>query len=137
VRVFRECQNLPRPDYAIQIPLQVVHTTTAASLTARALWQLLRDTEAPLVVDVREPREFKQGHIPQAQLVPLSTLLSGTPDLPRDRPIVVVCRSGRRSARAAALLHGQGYDKLTILQGGMLAWENAGLLEAVGDTMTG
>ncbi len=133
VRVFRECQNLPRPDYAIQIPLQVAQAKAAASLPVQALWQQLRGAEAPLVVDVREPREFKQGHIPQAQLVPLSTLLSGTTDLPRDRPIVVVCRSGRRSARAAALLHGQGYDKIMILQGGMLAWETAGLLEAVGE----
>jgi SulP family sulfate permease len=133
-RVFRECQNLPRPDYAIQIPLQAVAPAIGvASMPAQALWQQLRSADPPLVVDVREPREFKLGHIPQAQLLPLSKLLAETPDLPRDRPIVLVCRSGRRSGRAAAQLHQQGYDKLTILQGGILAWENAGLLEAVGD----
>jgi SulP family sulfate permease len=132
VRVFRECQNLPRPDYAIQIPLQAVAPVVGlASVPSQTLWQQLRGAAPPLVVDVREPREFKQGHIPQARLLPLSKLLAEPPDLPRDQPIVLVCRSGRRSVRAAARLHEQGYHKLTILQGGMLAWENAGLLAAI------
>jgi SulP family sulfate permease len=132
VRVFRECQNLPRPDYTIEIPLQVVGVADRIpTVPAQTLWQQLRGKDAPLVVDVREPREFKRGHIPQAQLMPLSTLLSAPPELPRDRPLVLVCESGRRSVRAAAALQGAGYDNLSILEGGMLAWGAAGLLEAI------
>jgi SulP family sulfate permease len=132
VRVFRECQNLPRPDYTIEIPPQAVGVVDrTATVPAETLWQQLRGKDAPLVVDVREPREFKRGHIPQARLVPLGALLAAPPDLPRSCPIILVCGSGRRSVRAAAALRGAGYDNLTILQGGMRAWEAAGLLEAI------
>jgi SulP family sulfate permease len=53
------------------------------------------------------------------------------PPLPRQRKIVLVCRGGRRSERAACLLQSQGYSNVTVLQGGMLAWEAEGLLEAI------
>ena len=132
VRVFRECQNLPRPDYAVQIPLQLAPPTKPAPTIAAAhLWQQLRSAAPPLVIDVREPREFQHGHIPQAQLMPLPTLLAGPLKLPRDRPLVLVCRGGRRSARAAAVLASAGYADIVILEGGMLAWQAAGLLEAI------
>jgi SulP family sulfate permease len=132
VRVFKECQNLPRPDYAITIPLQLERPKVAApTIPARALWQQLRAAAPPLVIDVREPREYQRGHIPQARLLPLATLLAEPPDLPRDRPVIFVCRGGRRSARAASLFCGNGHANCYALDGGMLAWEAAGLLEAV------
>jgi SulP family sulfate permease len=132
VRVFRECQNLPRPDYAVQIPLQLARPTKPApTIAAPQLWQQLRSPAPPLVIDVREPREFQHGHIPQARLMPLPTLLAGPPELPHDQPMVLVCRGGRRSARAAAVLAGDGYVNIVVLDGGMLAWEAAGLLEAI------
>jgi sulfate permease, SulP family len=132
VRVFRECQNLPRPDYAVTIPLMPVNPATLREIGARWLWERLREPSPPLVVDVREPREYAQGHIPQARLVPLATLLSELPsDLPRSRSLVLVCRSGRRSTRAAAILRAHGFDDIAVLRGGMLAWEAANLLEAV------
>jgi SulP family sulfate permease len=58
-------------------------------------------------------------------------LLTQTPDLPTDRPIVFVCRTGRRGARVVTALKEHGYSNIRILRGGMLAWEAAGLLEAV------
>ena len=132
VRVFRECQNLPRPVYAIQIPLQLARPSQATpTIAAAQLWQQLRGPTPPLVIDVPEPREYQHGHIPQAQLIPLPTLLASSPDLPRDRPVVLVCRGGRRSARAAAMLDSNGNAQIAVLEGGMLAWEAAGLLEAV------
>ena len=82
---------------------------------------------------MREPREFKRGHIPQAQLIPLSKLLAEPPAFPTLRTIVFVCQSGRRSTRAAALLRSQGYKNAIMLRGGMVAWENARLLQATGD----
>ena len=57
--------------------------------------------------------------------------MRNTIKLPSDRPIVIVCRSGRRSRRAASALQQLGITNVAILDGGMLAWEAAGLLEAV------
>jgi sulfate permease, SulP family len=133
-RAFRECQNLPRPDYAISIPLQpVTRFDSTPAVAAKTLWQQVRGAAPPLVVDVREPREFRQGHVPNAQLIPLSQILSDTPELPRDRQIVFVCRTGWRSLRAASAVRAGGYDNIAILQGGLQAWEAAGLLEGIGD----
>jgi SulP family sulfate permease len=133
-RAFRECQNLPRPDYAISIPLQpVTRFDSTPTVAAKTLWQQMRGTAPPLVVDVREPREFRQGHVPNAQLIPLSQILSDTPELSRVRQIVFVCRTGWRSLRAASAVRAGGYDNVAILQGGLQAWEAAGLLEGIGD----
>jgi SulP family sulfate permease len=135
VRVFKECQNLPKRLDLVN--LNLAGATPAEDLPevdAQALWAALhgRDpAKLPVVVDVREPREFRQGHIMEALSLPLSTFASGTPALPHDRPIVVVCRSSRRSRLAAASLQRNGYEHISLLDGGMLAWEKAGLLEAV------
>jgi SulP family sulfate permease len=134
VRAFRECQDLPKSLSAVEhhfppalAPDDVRYTS------AQALWQTLHGATAPAVVDVREPREFREGHIPAATNVPLPELLAGHAELPHEGPLVLVCRSGRRSTRAAGWLRTQGYADIAVLQGGMLAWEAAGLLEALGD----
>jgi sulfate permease, SulP family len=133
LRVFGECQNLPKrvvTDGAAQ-PIHLTKRPTAVGAIAPLeLWRRIHDPTPPLVIDVREPREFKRGHVPRARLVPLPQMLSQQPDLPASQPIVLVCRSGRRSVLAAALLAQHGYSDLTTLQGGMLAWEAAHLLEA-------
>lgn len=136
VRAFKECQNLPKRSYSIEIPLHTdIPPDSIASISPVALHQKLQNGDTPslLVIDVREPREFKQGHIPQAQLIPLPKLLSETSDfpVPPDHEIVLVCRSGRRSVRAAHVLQNKGFHKVYVLQGGILGWETAGLLEAV------
>lgn len=134
VRVFKECQNLPRPDYPIEIPLYNAEmpTVDVPQITPQQLWQQLHGTkQRPFVMDVREPREYKRGHIPEAQLFPLSKLFSKAPRAPRNRTIVIVDYTGRRSLRAAKLLLDNGFEKVVILKGGMMAWEEAGLLEAV------
>jgi glyoxylase-like metal-dependent hydrolase (beta-lactamase superfamily II)/rhodanese-related sulfurtransferase len=81
------------------------------------------------LVDVREPQEFtgELGHVPGAQLVPLPTLLAAARTWDLDRQIVLVCRSGGRSARAAAELARRGFRHLYNLRGGMLAWNEARL----------
>jgi SulP family sulfate permease len=60
-------------------------------------------------------------------------LLSEKPEIPDDGPVVLVCRSGRRSRLAANWLSNQGFKNIKILEGGMLAWESAELLVAVED----
>ena len=81
------------------------------------------------VIDVREPAEFtgELGHMPKAELVPLATLATASAGWNRDQPLLLVCRSGARSGRAAQLLFGLGFHKLYNLTGGMIAHNEAGL----------
>ena len=133
VRAFRECQNLPKRDVAVRMPrLREIPEGLLIEITPRELWRQLTDGDPrPTVIDVREPREFHRGHIPEARPVPLATILSDSVRLPNDRRIVLVCQSGRRSQRAAYALHRLGIMDVAVLQGGMRAWEAANLLEAV------
>ena len=133
VRAFRECQNLPKRTYAGDIPLYLDQVPeNVASISARDLWEKLRQNgDSHQVLDVREPREFVEGHILQAQSLPLPQILSGAPDWATDKELILVCRSGRRSMRAAQALRTSGYQNICVLDGGMLAWKADGLLEAV------
>ncbi|WP_281256684.1 rhodanese-like domain-containing protein [Melittangium boletus] len=74
-------------------------------------------------IDVREPEEFHGplGHLPRAELVPLETLESACASWAREAPLLLICRSGKRSARAARALAERGFLRLYNLQGGMLA----------------
>jgi adenylyltransferase/sulfurtransferase len=78
-----------------------------------------------LIVDVREPHEWEICHLDRAQLVPLKTLPERVGELPRDRDIVVHCKMGGRSAKAADYLRSQGFDRVLNLKGGILAWADA------------
>jgi rhodanese-related sulfurtransferase len=79
-----------------------------------------------LLLDVREPDEWAVGRDPRAVLVPLGQLAARVAELPADRPIVVICRSGRRSDLAAGYLRQRGLDAVN-LAGGMQAWHASGL----------
>ena len=76
------------------------------------------------IVDVREPDEFTGplGHVPGAKLIPLGLLLQRKSALDPEKPIVIVCRSGARSAQATVLLGKAGFEKVANLSGGMLRW---------------
>ncbi len=131
-RVFKECQNLPKATFAAEAPLHTeIPVFCIAEISVQALWHQLHQPDPPLVVDVREVREFRQSHIPGARLLSLSMLRSAAAELPHDRPLVFVCRGGRRSLRAACMVQSLGYDRVSVLQGGLLAWEAANLLTAV------
>lgn len=78
-----------------------------------------------LVVDVREAREYRPGHVPGAQNVPLSLLPLRLAELPKDRPVYVICQSGNRSAQATTLMRAVGIDA-TNVAGGTGAWIDAG-----------
>ena len=89
------------------------------------------------VLDVREPEEWEAGHIEGAVHIPLADLPARIDELPADEELVVVCRSGSRSSRAAAWLNRNGFDALN-LDGGMQAWEAAGrpMVSETGDVPT-
>lgn len=82
-----------------------------------------------LVVDVREPSEFASGHLPNAVNIPLGSVQTRLNELQKykDRAIVVYCRSGQRSARAAVTLRKFGFAQVHNLAGGVIAWQNDSL----------
>lgn len=89
---------------------------------------------ATRLIDVREPEEYAHGHIPGAVNLPQADLASRLTEIPRDQPLMVVCRSGVRSLRAARFLAQMGYDQVSSVDGGTEAWQAAGLpIESVGD----
>jgi rhodanese-related sulfurtransferase len=86
----------------------------------------LQNGKRPFLLDVRQPEEFREGHIQGSALIPLGELRERLKELPRDRQIVCICRSGSRSGSATRMLASAGYQAAN-LQGGMLAWNRAGL----------
>ena len=90
--------------------------------------QLINHKHA-LVLDVREEKEFNGGHILNAKLIPLGKLVERKAELERNREqaIVVMCRSGQRSASACVLLGKEGFKQVYNLSGGVLAWQKSGL----------
>jgi glyoxylase-like metal-dependent hydrolase (beta-lactamase superfamily II)/rhodanese-related sulfurtransferase len=110
---------------------QVSDLAALDHLAAREVAAKLRDASPPLLLDVREPEEFvgELGHIEGALLVPLDALDRRLPKLAGyvDRDVIVVCRAGARSASAGAILRRAGFQRVINLQGGMLAWAEAGL----------
>jgi rhodanese-related sulfurtransferase len=78
-----------------------------------------------VLVDVRRPDEWDEAHIDGASLVTLDTLPDRIDELPSSVPLLVICRSGARSAVATKALVGAGYDA-TNVAGGMLAWIESG-----------
>ncbi|MCC6612872.1 MAG: rhodanese-like domain-containing protein [Anaerolineae bacterium] len=79
-----------------------------------------------LLVDVRTPEEFAEGHIPGAVNISVQTLPDRLNEIPRDIPVVVYCRSGNRSGQASQILAQAGYETIYDL-GAITAWQAAGL----------
>ncbi|WP_067620511.1 rhodanese-like domain-containing protein [Alicyclobacillus acidiphilus] len=95
------------------------------SIRTEELKQMLL-SKHPLVqyIDVREPGEFRNGHIQGFRNIPLGQLKRRLGELDRDKPVVVMCHSGMRSAQAARLLVKQGFSDVRNVSGGMLAWNS-------------
>ena len=81
----------------------------------------LKNGTRPFLLDVREKHEVRDGYIAGIKLIPLGQLSSRMQELPKDREIVCVCRSGNRSRSAAKKLIAAGYSA-SNMKGGMLAW---------------
>lgn len=94
------------------------------SIVAGEAAQRVRD--GAMLLDVREPSEWEAGHAELAHHIPLGQLGASVAQLPRDRQIVAVCRSGGRSGAATKALIEQGFDAIN-LEGGMQSWEASGL----------
>ena len=89
-----------------------------------AAWLKDGNRDSPLLVDVREPWEYAICHIDGSRLIPLQTLPTRLSDLPKDRDLVLVCRSGHRSQTAAEWLARNGFPRVHNLSGGVRAWSS-------------
>lgn len=78
------------------------------------------------LIDVRESNEWKSGHVPGAKHIPLGSLEGRLKTIAQEKPVMVICQSGMRSAQAAKILASKGFD-VSNVSGGMVAWKRAGL----------
>lgn len=83
--------------------------------------------DGAVLVDVREPHEWRAGHAPGSRHIPLNELPAQLDALPRNAPVYLICRSGNRSHTAAAFLARNGFDRPVNVRGGIIAWQRAGL----------
>lgn len=74
------------------------------------------------LIDVREPQEFKKGHILGARNIPVTQMKQRLVEIRKDKPVFLYCQSGSRSARAAELLYKKGYLDINQLKGGFKRW---------------
>ena len=99
-----------------------ISTNEMNDMTVAELKSRMDEGNAPVVIDVREPSEFQICRIPGAVLIPLGELPARAAELDQTAEVVLHCKSGSRSARAAALLRGRGFPNARNLTGGILAW---------------
>ncbi len=94
-----------------------------APVTADQVHERQQQKDAALyVLDVRAPEEYAAGHVPGAVNIPHDQIASRLAEVPKDKDVVLYCRSGRRSALAAEVLADNGYTRLQLLQGDMPGW---------------
>lgn len=86
----------------------------------------VKDRGDVYVLDVREQWEYDEGHIPGVVLIPLGEIPGRMSEIPKDKEVIVTCRTGNRSGQATDFLRQNGFDNVHNMQGGIVAWEQAG-----------
>lgn len=89
------------------------------------LREQLHGEQDAVLIDVREPAEYAEAHVPGARLIPMGQLASRLDEVPRERTVYVICRTGNRSGQMGPLLDAHGYDSVNVV-GGTKAWVEAG-----------
>jgi len=130
----------------LQDPQNLLLIAVACVSGAMLLWPLLRrgvggpwvnafeatvliNRQDAVVIDIRDPGEFAQGHILNARNIPLGELAQRVKELERlkARPVIVSCANGQRASTAAAILRKHGFTNVVNLSGGITGWQQAGL----------
>lgn len=83
----------------------------------------MAESPSRILLDVREPQEYKRGYIPGAKNIPLSQLHGRLEEIPKEKDVFLYCQSGMRSKNAARVLLKNGYSNLSQLQGGIGTWK--------------
>ena len=100
-------------------------TTVKEVITVTEVKDAMSESDEILLLDVRTPEEYSEGHLPKATNIDFLSddFQQKVGDLPRDEPVYLYCRSGNRSAKAANLLQEMGFKEIYDMEGGYLAWE--------------
>ena len=123
------CQAIPAPAAVAPVaPAAAAQAATRAPLPAEvsvAEAATKRDAGA-FILDVRTTEEWNEFHVPGSTLIPIDELPKRVAEVPKDQEVVVVCRSGNRSATGRDVLLKAGYPQVTSLAGGLTTWRSAG-----------
>jgi len=114
-------RSAPAAEPATQIDLN----SLPVDLTVQQVYDIRHHPDVVLI-DVREQWEYDAGHIPNVKLIPLGELPNRLDEIPKDKFVVMTCRSGNRSNQATRFLRSQGFSNVHNMKGGILAWQEAG-----------
>lgn len=120
--------NPPAMPAAISVQAQPADSglNLGPSISAATLAEI-KERDDVFVIDVREQWEYDEKHIPGVTLIPLGAIPESLGQIPTDKTVILTCRSGNRSGQAADFLRAQGFTNVHNMEGGILAWEAAGL----------
>ena len=104
----------------------LVAAATARNLSPDDAYSMVNQRDNLYLLDVRTPGEFQQARLANASLIPINQLLSRLAEVPKDRPILVYCAVGSRSAQVVNYLARQGYPEVYNLYGGIYSWAQKG-----------
>jgi rhodanese-related sulfurtransferase len=121
LRLRRLCDEHPRITHLIDYE-ELCNPVNETEITPAQLAERLARGEELVLIDVREPHEWDAGHLDQALHVPLQQVPKRLDEMPRDKELVMICRSGGRSANAQQFLKQNGYTRVLNLTGGMMRW---------------
>jgi len=118
-------QGAPAPTAAAAQPAPRIVSMAQVSPDALVKMQAEKDSRV-FLLDVRNPAEFAEGHVPGAVNIPYDQVASRLGEIPKDDEVVLYCHSGRRAGLAAETLAANGYTKLAHLEGDMRGWQESG-----------
>ena len=116
---------------ALAIPALILMLRTRVSadgaVTATAAADMIKETKDLQVIDVRTSAEYAEGHLAKAKLIPVQEIAQRLAEIDKSKPVLLYCRSGHRSGNALKILQSKGYTEAKHIEGGITAWQAAGL----------
>ena len=109
----------------VMLPV-LAEAATARNVSPEEAYSMVVKHDSLYLLDVRTPGEFQQARLEGAKLIPIGQLLNRLPEVPKDRPILVYCAVGSRSAQVVNYLARQGYPEVYNLYGGIYSWAQDG-----------
>jgi rhodanese-related sulfurtransferase len=109
----------------VMLPM-FVEAATARNVSPEEAYSMVARHDSLYLLDVRTPAEFQQARLEGASLIPIDQLISRLSEVPKDRPILVYCAVGSRSAQVVNYLARQGYTEVYNLYGGIYSWAQKG-----------
>ena len=124
-RLLYACAALALGAVLVSVPCQAAEAKPTPSIAPQQLYSLVQAKKAPVILDVRSPKEFASGHIQGAINIPHTEVQKRLPELEkyRNQEIVVHCEGGGRAAKAEKILRQNGFTDVVDLQGSMQGWK--------------